>query len=314
MGGARRPPRPSSAGPMASHATYVYCLTRHTARPMVPRRVTPMPGSGTPRAIAAWPGHWAIVGDVPRETFSAATIERRLGDLDWISRCGAAHQAVVDACLRHTAVVPMTLFTIFDDDERAVAGMRRDRVRLDATLDRVAGRREWVVRVLRPASSTGRQGQDAAARAAHGTADTSAPSETHGATATIGAPPSAATATTTISGRAFLLAKAAQRQAARRRWQDADDALRALKEGLTAIAEDARIRGELDGLAGTPALVDAAMFDAAFLVPAAVEARFKREARRLATALTEQGYGVTVTGPWPCYSFVAQPARKRTKS
>lgn len=294
------PPRGTAAGGNAiagGHSTYVYCITRSARRPAVPRRVTPLPGSGTPRAIPMSAGHWAIVGDVPRDSFSAAAIERRLGDLDWVSRCGAAHQAVVDACLRHPAVVPMTLFTIFDNDERALTGMRRDKARLDATLDRVAGRHEWVVRVLRAADPADRRAESRGDQRADQRGDP------RGGQADGRADPVAAP-----SGRDFLLAKAQQRQTARRRSQDADDAMRTLAQGLVAIADDVRFRGELEAVGA------AAMLDAAFLVPAGIEARFKREARRLAATLTEQGYGVTVTGPWPCYSFVAQTTKEPPRS
>ena len=46
------------------------------------------------------------------------------------------------------------------------------------------------------------------------------------------------------------------------------------------------------------------LLDAAFLVPRARSATFKALAARESKALARHGYGLTVTGPWPPYTFV----------
>jgi hypothetical protein len=46
------------------------------------------------------------------------------------------------------------------------------------------------------------------------------------------------------------------------------------------------------------------LLDAAFLVPEQRRSRFKTTLGREAQRLQEQGYGLTVSGPWPPYSFV----------
>jgi len=53
------------------------------------------------------------------------------------------------------------------------------------------------------------------------------------------------------------------------------------------------------------ALGSSALLDAAFLVARAAEPRFEQAARRLAQPLADRGLRVSVTGPWPCYSFVS---------
>ena len=46
------------------------------------------------------------------------------------------------------------------------------------------------------------------------------------------------------------------------------------------------------------------LLDAAFLVPASRSARFRSLAAREARTLDREGYLVTLSGPWPAYSFV----------
>ena len=48
------------------------------------------------------------------------------------------------------------------------------------------------------------------------------------------------------------------------------------------------------------------LLDAAFLVPKARAASFKALAAREARGLSRQGYAMTVTGPWPPYTFVQE--------
>jgi hypothetical protein len=48
------------------------------------------------------------------------------------------------------------------------------------------------------------------------------------------------------------------------------------------------------------------LLDAAFLVPKARGASFKALAAREARGLSRQGYAMTVTGPWPPYTFVQE--------
>jgi hypothetical protein len=46
------------------------------------------------------------------------------------------------------------------------------------------------------------------------------------------------------------------------------------------------------------------LLDAAFLVPTVGTARFRGLARREARELARQGYQLTLSGPWPPYSFI----------
>jgi hypothetical protein len=264
-------------GNATATATYVYCVVRSVTPPVVAGGLEPMPGGDAPRALPIAPDTWLVAAEVPLKVFGQDALNKRLQDVDWMSRCGVAHQAVVESFLGGDAVVPMTLFTIFASDERAIAEAKKDAARLDASLDRVAGRTEWVVRVLRG---------DAPASA--GTA------ASHAARTTAGAAPR--------SGREFLQAKVNQRQAARRAAEETSHAVSALMTALSDAADDISDRTEARAIG---ALTSAALLDAAFLVARTAEPQFEQAARRMAQPLAERGFRVSVTGPWPCYSFVS---------
>jgi hypothetical protein len=71
---------------------------------------------------------------------------------------------------------------------------------------------------------------------------------------------------------------------------------------LSDVADDVNDRTEA---LTAGALSSAALLDAAFLVARAAEPRFEQAARRMAQPLADRGFRVSVTGPWPCYSFVS---------
>jgi hypothetical protein len=291
VGGSRRVPLPTSSARASStkarkattgaetSATYVYCVVRAAERPVVTGPIEPLPGGGSPRVLALAPTTWLVVADVPVKAFGQDALDKRLKDVDWMSRCGFAHQSVIDSFLGADAVVPMTLFTIFANDARALAEARKDATRLDASLDRVAGRAEWVVRVLRG---------DAGASTAATASAASGPAVTEPAAAR--------------SGREFLQAKVDQRQAARRAAEETGHAVRALMTELSEAADEVNDRTDAQTAGG---LRSTALLDAAFLVARAEEPRFEQAARRMGQPLTARGFRVSVTGPWPCYSFVS---------
>jgi hypothetical protein len=261
----------------AAAATYVYCVVRSVTPPVVAGGIEPLPGGGTPRALPIAADTWLVAANVPLKVFGQDALNKRLQDVDWMSRCGIAHQAVIESFLGSDAVVPMTLFTIFASEDRAIAEAKKDAARLAASLDRVAGRVEWVVRVLRG---------DAAPSAGTTTG--------HAVRTTAGAAPR--------SGREFLQAKVNQRQAARRAAEETKQAVSALMTALSDAADDVSDRTDAQTAS---ALASSALLDAAFLVTRTAEPQFEKAARRMAQPLADRGLRVSVTGPWPCYSFVS---------
>lgn len=254
-------------------ATYVYCVTCARTAPACGRGSATLPGAGSPRALHVVDDLWLVVASAPLATYGADSIEPRLKDLDWVSRCAIAHEAVVERAARAGPVVPMKLFTLFSSDERARAHVARSRKKLERLLGYVAGREEWGIRVsLDERRAVGRR--TAGARRAP-------------------AP----------SGTGFLLRRKAERDAARLAVEDAVREGEEIFSQLAGRAVDARRRTPVRGDGGTRVVLDAA-----FLVPAREARRFRATATRLAKQHGRDGLDLTLTGPWPPYNFVSGSA------
>jgi hypothetical protein len=254
---------------MKRTATYLYCLLRSPRAPSLGRTPRGLPGAASPRALDAGEGVWAIVATVPLARYGAAPVERGLRDLDWVAACAVAHETVVASLLSAPAVVPVKLFILFDDDARALAHVARQRRRIERALERVAGCAEWGVRVHLDESRALRV---AAARAGDGAPTT---------------------------GTGFLQRKRTLHAAARQLGARARERVDEVFEQLAARASDAQRRPpEPSGPAARLVL------DAAYLVPRGGAAGFKQAVRTATRALAPSGYDVTLTGPWPAYTFV----------
>jgi hypothetical protein len=228
---------------------------------------------GSVRLLDVDRGRWLVVADAPLSRYSSESINQKLSDLDWVSRAAVAHEAVVESFIDQRAVLPMKLFTIFSSDERALDQIRGDGRRVDALVRRVANQHEWGVRVTFDRSQAQRS------RKAGRSAGRSRGART---------------------GAAYLTEKKAQRDAAAELAQHARETVFELYDRLDARARMARRRTASDlPLEGGPLLLDAA-----FLVPRARATGFRAFVARESRRLARLGYHVTLSGPWPPYTFV----------
>jgi len=274
-------------------ATYLYCLIRRPAPPDFAGAPAGVPGASPPRLLPVSDGLWLVAADVPLPDYGEAEIASRLEDLAWVSERALGHEAMVEHFARSEpggigrigagaaphgkpaapveiepgALVPMKLFTLFASDRRAVEHVAGELPRLRLVLDRVAGREEWGVRVLRSP-------EGARAEPAEGTAERPA------------------------SGRDFLARKQRQRDAARRAPAEAKAAAEEAFRTLAARAADARGR---EPEAGTSLVLDAA-----FLVPRRDREPFQKAVAEAARELAGARCELTLTGPWPPYNFVGE--------
>jgi hypothetical protein len=236
-----------------------------------------LPGTGPVRLLDAGRGLWIVVADAPLGRYGEAAINRKLSDIDWVSRAAVAHEAVVESFIGQRAVLPMKLFTIFMSDNRALGHVRDDRLRVDALIGRVANRLEWGVRVTldrtRPA---------AAPKAAAGRRRAPAPRRS-----------------TAAAGVSYLSQKKAARDAAVELAERAGETVAGLYDRLADRSDSAKRRS-----AGELPAQGAPLLDAAFLVPRARAASFRALMTREARALARSGYLVALSGPWPPYTFV----------
>lgn len=233
-----------------------------------------MPGGSPPRCLSLADRISLVVSDVPSDVYGPGALEPRLSDLEWVGQAGAAHHAVIEALADQGAVVvPFRLFTIYSTDAAAVSAVRAAQPALSGVFDRVRGRQEWVLRIGRPDAARAVPTRGTVERTTRATPQ----------------PPSRG------RGARFLQAKAqARRERAERARRVRADAAAAY-DALARLADDATARPVDDQ--GT------LLLDAAFLVrPERVETM--REAlTRAAARLLEDGCSVSLTGPWPPYSF-----------
>jgi hypothetical protein len=246
---------------------YAYGLLMRATRPSATAAPRGVPGAGPTRFVPAGDGLWLIAADVPREMYSASAIEQGMRDLHWVADRAVAHESVVEHFAKRGTVLPMKLFTLFASDQSAAAHLGRERARIRSALERIDGCVEWGVRVV------------AASRIA----------VTKGPVAR--------------SGTEFLSARKRARDEVRAAAGRAAAVAADVYPALSHLAKEARLT--------TPAEADAAgsrlLLDAAYLVPAAREARFKAAVSRLARRCAAAGCEMVLTGPWPAYNFI-EPA------
>ncbi len=258
---------------MDVRATYVYCVAHAAAKPKESRTPAALPDATAPRLLDGGRSLWIVCASVPLASYGSGVLETALRDLNWVGDIAVAHESVVEhfAQQKNVTVVPMKLFTMFASDERAIEEMRSRRREILAVVKRISGCEEWGVRITRTMPPAG----------------------------SLEIEPAKAT-----SGAAFLASKKQARDAARALVRVAAKSAETAYATLTAISRDARRRDDAPEGAVAPPLLDAA-----FLVPAARRTRFKAAARKLAAAAANTATEITVTGPWPAYNFVQEPAR-----
>jgi hypothetical protein len=257
-----------SASAASASLVYVYAAVAGQPPARVLARLGPLPGGGPPRLLGIDSKLSIVIADVPADTYNREAIEQRLSDLDWVGACGGAHHAVADALFDTHLVVPLRLFTLFASEARARAALRRRRPGILKAFARLQGRQEFVLRVGPP--DLARIGAEAAAPSASGTAET---------------------------GTGFLRSKATSRRETTERNARVSQSVSEVFEQLSAIAVDARAR---TAPPGTNLLLDAA-----FLVNTRRSAAFRRTLTRAASDLLRDGCPVSLTGPWPPYSFAS---------
>jgi hypothetical protein len=267
---------------MIRSGTYVYCIVADTKRPKPPRARAGLPGLGAVRLLPIiWKGRgaaaprraldmWAVVADAPLKDYNEQAINRGLTDLNWVSRAAVAHEAIVESFSAAPVVLPMKLFTIFTSDERVLEHFARERLQIETLLARVHNHDEWGIRVV---LDRARAVADSDRRAARKDGP---------------------------SGAGYLQRKKAQQEASARLAQRSRDVMADLYDRFARDATLARRRTAHElPVQGGPLLLDAA-----FLVPRSRSSRFRSLVDRKTQTLAPQGYGITLSGPWPPYTFM----------
>ena len=256
----------------ARDLVWAYCVLREGDP--VPANMDGITGRPVERINAR--GLAVLVSRVPAAEFAAAPLTRNLNDLAWLERVARGHEAVLDATLAQSTIVPLRMCTIFEGDPGVREMLEQQHEALDEALKALEGRLEWAVKVL-----VDRDRLMDAARPQSGEPGEAAPAG---------------------EGGAYLYRRRAERGAREAASRLAANTAEQVHARLQDWAIDARTRPpqnrELSGHEGEMVL------NAAYLV----ERERIDELHQIVVELEEhhRGLGVRIelTGPWPPYNFV----------
>ncbi|MCW3839231.1 GvpL/GvpF family gas vesicle protein [Micromonospora yasonensis] len=228
--------------------------------------------AGTPVRTVAAAGLAAVVSDAPLTEYGEEALRRNLEDLAWLERAARAHHAVVDVLSRAGAVVPARLATVHRDDGRVARVLVERHDELAGTLARLTGREEWGVKGYAVPGATPRADEPAGAGGG--------------------------------AGAAYLRRRKAQLTAREEGQRIAADAAAAVHTALAGYAVTARRHAPQDRrLSGAPTPM---VLNGAYLVDRDRLDGFAALVRELGDRHPE--IRLEPTGPWPPYSFVAEPS------
>jgi hypothetical protein len=232
-------------------------------------------GGAPPRAISA-AGLTAIVGDVGDREYGETALRRNLEDLDWLGRTARAHHAVLEAVAERGPVVPMRLATLFASDAGVTGTLQERAGDFRGALSLVSARSEWGVKAyaVKPGDLAGEPGHPVAGREGPATGP----------------------------GAAYLQRRRAQLTASKDARREALASARTVYAELGRFAVSSRLYPpQAPDLAGeeTPMVLNAA-----YLV---ADERAGEFAAAMADLTARHRFvQLTLTGPWPAYSFAGK--------
>jgi hypothetical protein len=101
----------------------------------------------TPQLVTTG-GVAAVVSRVPLAEFGEEPLRANLNDLTWLERVARAHDRVLGELLPRGALVPLRVCTIYRDEAHVEAMLRERADEFTATLERLAGKAEWGIKVV----------------------------------------------------------------------------------------------------------------------------------------------------------------------
>jgi hypothetical protein len=248
-----------------STAVYLYCVVRAARKPRLARLPRGVPGASAPGLHPVAKSLWLLAAEVPLDVYDPQRLEPRLRNLDWVSEVAVAHETVTEHFARARGTIVVPM-KLFTMFSS-----------IDKAIADVVSRRRAIERAMRHINGCEEWGIRISRRS--------------------DATPSADSSPST--GAAFLQSRKAARDAVATSRAKTAAAADAAFDRLSRHAKDA-YRRERGGEPGS----NPPVLEAAFLVRAGARGKFTSEARRQASAIANAGGELTLTGPWPAYSFV----------
>ena len=262
-----------SPGPASDSVVYLYGV--------VPRGQVLPDRDGAEPAHVALDSVAALADLLPADSFSGAALETRLQDVAWVSAQARLHTTVLGQAMEHGPVIPAHLCTLFSSTGALREFLVQNEDRLQGTLERLRGRREWGVKLFC---------DEARVRATCISLD----------------PVLSPGAEPTASGAAWLLRKRQDAQLSERVAERIEQTAQAVLDELETAAADLRVRPVLTEAAS--GVAEPMTLNAAILVDIEAEAALHATLDRLGSALEDDGYRLVLSGPWPPFSFSEEEA------
>ena len=127
---------------MSATVLYVYAVARRAIRP----DAEAVDGTREFGAVTR-SGISAIYTPVPRDEYSQDAVDRRAGNLEWLGSVVYRHQGVVAELMRQTTIVPLRAFTLFSSEDSLARWLDESAPQLIKVLGRVEGKQEWTLRI-----------------------------------------------------------------------------------------------------------------------------------------------------------------------
>jgi hypothetical protein len=89
-----------------------------------------------------------VVGEVAQQDFCGPEAERHMQQLDWVAPRALRHEAVIEAVMASSPVLPVPFGTLFSSPEALTGFVEQHRETITAFLGRVAEHGEWSVKGL----------------------------------------------------------------------------------------------------------------------------------------------------------------------
>ena len=257
----------------AVRGCYVYGIVRDDLRP----RIEHLHGvADAPIALLSEGGLAAVVADVSSDAFSEPGDDAT--DAAWLEAAVRAHEGVLEGCLTSGPVLPMRFATTFrtEDDVRDV--LRERKAHFESELARFRNRSEWGVKAIVAPTALMAWARETRTDVAEKERELE------------GSPP----------GTAYFAHKRLDQELSAEGENAAIASLRAAHEGLSSVAEDARL------IPAAPKAKNLRL-NAAYLVARDREHDFRATLDVLGREHAGLGIRYDVSGPWPPYNFVTDP-------
>lgn len=262
-----------------NHAWWAYGVLRADDADNVPPLEGVEPGSSVDYVVEG--DLAALVSAVPADDYDDVHLREHLEDLEWVERTARRHEAVLEQILQHLTIVPLRLCTLYRDRTGVRALLREQLAALRETLAKVDGAAEWGVKVF---------GGAAAPLDAQPT-EQNAPRDPEGSAS---------------PGATYLMSRQRERERAERASELRAACVDAAHRRISECAREATVNrpqaAEVHGREMTM------VFNGAYLIANDRRSDLHDAVNALQDEWQPQGFVIELTGPWPAYNFVSEPA------